>query len=161
MPGGGGRGAAHPVRGARRLPRVRRLPVAEARRTKSQVWLGPEDLAVSAESRRAPSGGFSVGALPVHGDGGGCLLAVTEHPDGFDDDDRACLELIAQAVVCPVPAAAAADGRLPPDAFSLATDTGRVEVGDEILRLFGLDAASFDGKVETLLGLTVPRTCRR
>jgi anti-sigma regulatory factor (Ser/Thr protein kinase) len=35
-------------------------------------------------------------------------------------------------------------------------DTGRVEVGDGILDLFGLTRDDFDGKVETLLGLTVP-----
>jgi anti-sigma regulatory factor (Ser/Thr protein kinase) len=35
-------------------------------------------------------------------------------------------------------------------------DSGRVEVGDDILRLFGLAREEFDGKVETLLGLTVP-----
>ncbi|MYS76619.1 PAS domain-containing protein, partial [Streptomyces sp. SID5926] len=47
-------------------------------------------------------------------------------------------------------------GDLQPDAFTLAMDTGRAEVGDDILRLFGLAPGEFDGKVETLLGLTVP-----
>ncbi|CAM5445069.1 hypothetical protein SPURM210S_00576 [Streptomyces purpurascens] len=41
-------------------------------------------------------------------------------------------------------------------AFSLAMDTGRVRAGDDLLDLFGLDPVEFDGRVETLLGLTVP-----
>ncbi|MEV5551309.1 SpoIIE family protein phosphatase [Streptomyces sp. NPDC052309] len=131
-------------------------PVAEAHRGARPVWLGPEELAEAAESRRVPSGGFSAAALPVHGGSGGCLLAVTERPDGFGTEERKSLELIAEAVTCPVPTEAAAAGVLPPDAFSLAMDTGRVEVGDDILRLFGLAPDEFDGKVETLLGLTVP-----
>ncbi len=35
-------------------------------------------------------------------------------------------------------------------------DTGRVEVGEAILRLFGIDRDGFDGRVETLLGRAVP-----
>ncbi|CAM5639210.1 SpoIIE family protein phosphatase OS=Streptomyces tendae OX=1932 GN=GUR47_04685 PE=4 SV=1 [Streptomyces tendae] len=134
-------------------------PVADAHRAGEAVWIGPEEFAGSAESRHVPSSGFSLAVLPVRGDGGGCLLALTEHPDGFDADGRACLELIAEAITCPVPAAtteSAEAGDLQPDAFTLAMDTGRAEVGDEILRLFGLAPEEFDGKVETLLGLTVP-----
>lgn len=132
-------------------------PVAEAHRTGRPRWLGPDELADCAEARRTPSAEFSVGALPLGPAGGGCLLAVSEHPGGFGTDDRACLELIARAVAVPVPAGPGADtGELPGDAFSLAMDSGRVEVGDEILRLFGIGRDTFDGKVETLLALTVP-----
>ncbi|MFD5005906.1 SpoIIE family protein phosphatase [Streptomyces mutabilis] len=131
-------------------------PVADAHREGTPVWLGPEEFAGSAESRRVPSSGFSLAALPVRGDGGGCLLALTERPEGFGPEDRACLELIADAVACPAPAVAVEGEELQPGAFSLAMDTGRVEVGDDILRLFGLAPGEFDGKVETLLGLTVP-----
>ncbi|WP_031114081.1 PAS domain-containing protein, partial [Streptomyces sp. NRRL S-146] len=67
-----------------------------------------------------------------------------------------CLELIADAVAFTVPAAPAGAGELPPRAFSLAMDTGRVRVGDDLLDLFGLDPVEFDGRVETLLSLTVP-----
>jgi anti-sigma regulatory factor (Ser/Thr protein kinase) len=134
-------------------------PVADAHRAGEAVWMGPAEFAGSAESRHVPSSGFSLAVLPVRGDGGGCLLVLTEHPDGFDADGRACLEVIAEAVTCPVPAAStesAEAGELQPNAFTLAMDTGRAEVGDDILRLFGLAPEEFDGKVETLLGLTVP-----
>ncbi|KAF2775737.1 regulatory protein [Streptomyces sp. OM5714] len=134
-------------------------PVADAHRGGETVWIGPEEFAGSAESRHVPSSGFSLAVLPVRGDGGGCLLVLTERPDGFDADDRECLGLIAGAMTCPAPAEAVGtpeSGALQPDAFTLAMDTGRAEVGDDILRLFGLAPGEFDGKVETLLGLTVP-----
>ncbi|CAM5445003.1 hypothetical protein SPURM210S_00575 [Streptomyces purpurascens] len=57
-----------------------------------------------------PSRDFFLTALPVHGHGGGCLLAVCERPDGFDTDDRECLHLISEAVAFPAPAAPA-EGR--------------------------------------------------
>ncbi|MFF4835819.1 SpoIIE family protein phosphatase [Streptomyces sp. NPDC001315] len=133
-----------------------RSPAADAHRTGRPVWLGPEELAGYPESRRTPSPDFFVGALPVPGDGGGCLLAVSQGPHGFDTEDRECLALIAEAVACPAPPASAEAGELPSDAFSLAMDTGRVAVGDGILEVFGLTRAEFDGKVETLLGRTVP-----
>ncbi|HLL32358.1 MAG TPA: SpoIIE family protein phosphatase [Streptomyces sp.] len=133
-------------------------PVAEARRTGRPVWLGPADLAARAESRRTPGPEFHVAALPAHPEAdGGCLLAVSEDPRGFDTDQRKSLELIADAVSSPAaPPGRAAGGELPPNAFSLAMDTGRVEVGDELLHLFGVTRDDFDGRVETLLGLTVP-----
>ncbi|MFJ8630596.1 SpoIIE family protein phosphatase [Streptomyces sp. NPDC093568] len=133
-----------------------RSPIAEAHRTGRALWLGPRQLADRAESRRTPSQDFSLAALPAQGDGGGCLLAVSERPDGFGTEHRECLELVAGAVALPAPHAAAEAGELPGNAFSLAMDTGRVEVGEEILQLFGLGPHDFDGKVETLLGLTVP-----
>ncbi|GCB43550.1 SpoIIE family protein phosphatase [Streptomyces sp. NL15-2K] len=138
-------------------PRSGGSPVADTLRTGRPVWLGPEEIAASPESRRALSREFFLAALPAQGDDGGvCLLAAREDPAGFDTDDRECLELVADAVVCPVPARAAEDEELSPGAFSLAMDTGRVEVGEEVLDLFGLTRDEFDGKVETLLRLTVP-----
>ncbi|OKJ85096.1 PAS sensor protein [Streptomyces sp. CB01883] len=132
-------------------------PVAEAHRTGRPRWLGPAELAGGPEARRTPSGDFSVAALPLGPAGSGCLLAVSEHPGGFGSDDRACLDLIVRAVAVPAPPEAAEDGReLPPDTFSLAMDSGRVEVGDGILALFGIPRDGFDGRVETLLGQTVP-----
>ncbi|WP_369174686.1 SpoIIE family protein phosphatase [Streptomyces sp. R28] len=134
-----------------------RSPVADAHRTGRSVWLAPAEIADSAASRRAPSRDFHLAVLPAHGDdGAGCLLAVSEGPGGFGTADRACLELVAEAVAFPALPAAAEGGELPAGAFNLAMDSGRVEVGDDILELFGLGPDDFDGKVETLLGLTVP-----
>ncbi|GAA2224767.1 SpoIIE family protein phosphatase [Streptomyces indiaensis] len=136
-------------------PRTGRSPVAEAHRGGRTVSLGPAELAANAQARRVPSADFSLTALPVRAEGG-CLLAVSECPGGFAADDIACLELVADAVAFTVPAAPAEAGELPPSAFSLAMDTGRVRVGDDLLDLFGLDPVEFDGRVETLLSLTVP-----
>ncbi|MGA5036767.1 SpoIIE family protein phosphatase [Streptomyces capoamus] len=132
------------------------FPVAEAHRTGRPRWLGPAELAGCPDARRTPSPDFSLAVLPLGPAGAGCLLAVGEHPGGFGTDDRACLELIAGAVSVPAPAAAGETGELPEDAFSLAMDTGRVEVGESILRLFGIGRDDFDGRVETLLGRAVP-----
>jgi len=142
-------------------PRSGRSPAAEALRAGQPVWLGPDELADCPESRRAPSREFFLAALPARGDGGGaCLLAVSEEPAGFEPDERACLELFADAVSHPTLARPAEGAELPAGAFSLAMDSGRVAVGEEVLELFGLgaadDAEDFDGKVETLLALTVP-----
>ncbi|MFI1767113.1 SpoIIE family protein phosphatase [Streptomyces sp. NPDC020800] len=132
-------------------------PVAEAWRTGRPTWLGPDELADCPEGRRTPAADFSVAVLPLGPAGTGALVAATEHPGGFGTDDRACLELVARAVAAPAPAGAAPDsGELPPDAFSLAMDSGRVEVGDAILGLFGIARDEFDGRVETLLALTEP-----
>ncbi|MFF4014618.1 SpoIIE family protein phosphatase [Streptomyces sp. NPDC001843] len=137
-------------------PTAGRSPAAEAHRGGRPVWLGPEAIAGAPEGRRSPSTDFSLACLPVPMDGGGCLLAVTESPGGFGTEDRACLELIARAAAWPAPVGAADTGELPADAFSLAMDTGRIEVGEGILELFGITREQFDGKVETLLGRTVP-----
>ncbi|WP_420714366.1 SpoIIE family protein phosphatase [Streptomyces sp. NRRL WC-3744] len=131
-------------------------PVAEVHRTGLPRWLGPAELAAGPDSRRTPSPDFSVAVLPLGPAGGGCLLAVGEHPGGFGTDDRTSLELVARAVAVPAPAVAGDTGELPEDAFNLTMDTGRVEVGEAILRLFGIDRQSFDGRVETLLGRAVP-----
>ncbi|MGV9455500.1 SpoIIE family protein phosphatase [Streptomyces sp. NPDC003635] len=132
-------------------------PVADAHRAGRPGWLGPKELADRAQSRRAAAGDYHLAVLPAPGeDGAGCLVAVSEHPDGFDTEDRDCLDLIARAVAYPAPVEWAEGGELPANAFSLAMDTGRVDVGADILDLFGMAPEGFDGKVETLLGLTVP-----
>ncbi|MFI2759163.1 SpoIIE family protein phosphatase [Streptomyces echinatus] len=131
-------------------------PVAEAHRTGRPRWLGPAELADAPDARRTPSPDFSVAVLPLGPAGAGCLLAVGEHPGGFGTDDRSCLELIARSIAVPVPAVADDTGELPENAFRLGMDSGRVEVGDAILRLFDLDRQEFDGRVESLLGRTVP-----
>lgn len=132
-------------------------PVADVHRTGKASWQGPEELAEFAEARRTPSGEFHLAVLPARGDGvGGCVVAVSEHPDGFDTDDRECLELLAEAVACPVPSRAVEGEELQSNAFSLAMDTGRVEVGADILDLFRMGRSDFDGRVETLLAFTVP-----
>ncbi|MFF1279817.1 SpoIIE family protein phosphatase [Streptomyces sp. NPDC058299] len=131
-------------------------PVAEVHRTGRPQWLGPAELAGCPDARRTPSPDFSLAALPLGPAGGGCLLAVGEHPGGFGGDERACLELIAHTVAVPAPDTAYDTGELPENAFSLAMDTGRVEVGDAILRLFAIGREEFDGRVESLLGRTVP-----
>ncbi|MFI8890698.1 SpoIIE family protein phosphatase [Streptomyces paradoxus] len=136
-------------------PRAGRSPVAAALRGGRPVSLGPAELAADAQARRVPSGDFFLTALPVQGDGG-CLLAVCERPGGFTADDLRCLELVSDAVAFTAPAAPAEAGDLPPSAFSLAMDSGRVRVGDDLLDLFGLEPVEFDGRVETLLSLTVP-----
>ncbi|MDT0406721.1 MULTISPECIES: SpoIIE family protein phosphatase [Streptomyces] len=127
-------------------------PVAEAHRGRP-VWLEPDDPAAPPSAWRATGGGLFLAALPVRGDGG-CLLAVAER--AFDSEDRACLGLVADALALPAPPASADGAGLLPGGFSLAMDTGRVRVGEDILELFGLDPDEFDGRVETLLGLTVP-----
>ncbi|MFK4144685.1 SpoIIE family protein phosphatase [Streptomyces sp. NPDC004065] len=129
--------------------------VAEALRTGRAAWLGPAELAECAEARRMPAGDVFLAVLPLR-DVAGCLLAVTENPGGFDTEDRECLDLVTEAVACPAPAEAAHGEELPPGAFTLAMDSGRVEVGDDILALFGVGRTDFDGRVETLLSLTVP-----
>ncbi|MFE6287101.1 SpoIIE family protein phosphatase [Streptomyces sp. NPDC057877] len=134
-----------------------RSPVADAHRTGRPVWLGPRELADRADSRRTPSRDFHLGALPAHHDDeGGCLLAVSERAEGFGPEERLCLELIADAVVCPVPVWRPEGGEPPPYAFGLSMDSGRVDVGEGLLELFGLRPREFDGRVETLLGRTVP-----
>lgn len=136
-------------------------PPADAHRTGHPHWLTAADLAHDTGPRRLPPpplGDFSLGVLPLRD--GGCLVAVHDTPDGFDAEDRACLALIAEAVT----SRRTAPG--PPDdgsrdtprsaSFSLAMDTGRVEVDDAVLDLFGLARDAFDGRVETLLARTVP-----
>ncbi|MGW1024556.1 SpoIIE family protein phosphatase [Streptomyces sp. NPDC002577] len=177
-------------------------PVAAAHRSGGALWLTPEELA-AAHSENMPADDFSLAVLPL-GDGrrtAGCLLAVTDGPDGFGADERRCLELYATAATgllpsphMPAPAVTpvsslpvsphvpsqpgashAPDAQVPEashaqsatpaargdaagrdSSFSLAMDTGRIDVDEQVLDLFGLAPAEFDGKVETLLALTVP-----
>ncbi|MEU2618076.1 SpoIIE family protein phosphatase [Streptomyces sp. NPDC007157] len=137
-------------------PAVGRSPVAEAYGAGRPVWLAPEELADCPEARRTPSQEFSLAVLPVPGRAG-LLVVVSERDGGFGSEDRACLELVVDAIALPAPLPTISDtGELPADAFSLAMDTGRIEVGDAILGLFDMGRDEFDGKVETLLGRTLP-----
>ncbi|WP_232789714.1 SpoIIE family protein phosphatase [Streptomyces jeddahensis] len=187
--------------------------VAAAHRSGGSLWLTPEDLAATVQAEGVPADDFSLAVLPL-GDArrtAGCLLAVTDGPDGFDADERRCLELFATAVTAlspspnvparavtsvspPLvtshvpsqpaapyvppssrrdisdaaaltvhnngapahPADAQRNGDRRASSFSLAMDTGRIDVDEQVLDLFGLAPAEFDGKVETLLALTVP-----
>ncbi|MDQ0772517.1 PAS domain-containing protein/anti-sigma regulatory factor (Ser/Thr protein kinase) [Streptomyces aurantiacus] len=133
-------------------------PAADAYRAGRPRWLGPRELTAPAGARRPPAGDFWLAALPLPPDprGGGCLVAVSESPGGFGTDDRECLELFAGAVSFPPTSGTGDLEALSISSFTLALDSGRVEVDDEVLELFGLDPADFDGKVETLLSMTVP-----
>jgi hypothetical protein len=68
-------------------------PAAEALRSGLPCWLGPEELARCADARRPASQDFSLAVLPLRGDG--CLVAVSDGPAGFGDEDRSCLRLVA------------------------------------------------------------------
>ncbi|MEU9287267.1 SpoIIE family protein phosphatase [Streptomyces sp. NPDC048275] len=127
---------------------------ADVQRSGRPRWFGPAELGRCADARRLPSQDFWLAVLPLRDSG--CLVAVSEKPGGFDPENRECLALIAEAGVSPPPAAAVDHDELPASSFDLAMDTGHVEVDDEMLELFGLGPAEFDGKVETLLSLTVP-----
>ncbi|MFS8197862.1 SpoIIE family protein phosphatase [Streptomyces sp. CWNU-52B] len=133
-------------------------PVADAHRAGQPRWLGPEELAAVPGARQTPAGDFWLAVLPLPpgAPGGGCLVAVSENRGGFDTEDRKCLELFAEAVSFPVPSGTGDAEVLTSSSFSLAMDSGRVEVDDEMLELFGLDPGDFDGKIETLLSMTVP-----
>ncbi|MFD5813520.1 SpoIIE family protein phosphatase [Streptomyces sp. NPDC127038] len=130
-------------------------PAAEALRTGQPCWLGPEELAHCADARRLSSQDFTLAVLPLR-EGNGCLVAVSESPDGFGAEDRVCLGMLAEAVVCPPAPPPDDTAALPASSFSLAMDTGHVEVDHEVLELFGLSPTAFDGKVETLLSMAVP-----
>jgi PAS domain-containing protein/anti-sigma regulatory factor (Ser/Thr protein kinase) len=125
-------------------------PVAEACRSGRPLWLASADLERDADVRRSQAKDFSLGALPLSDRG--CLVVVGDGPDGFSAEDRACLDLLAEAASGALPHSRAASGAV----FSLDTGTGRVDVDEEMLALFGLGPEDFDGKVETLLSLTVP-----
>ncbi|MFF1448450.1 SpoIIE family protein phosphatase [Streptomyces sp. NPDC058274] len=129
-------------------------PAAEVHRSGRPLWLTPEDLGRWADARRLPTQEFSLAVLPLSD--GGSLVAVSEHEGGFDTDDRECLALLADAAASPARTPAGEPDELAASAFSLAMDSGRVDVDDEMLDLFGIDHDEFDGKVETLLALTVP-----
>ncbi|MFK0024571.1 SpoIIE family protein phosphatase [Streptomyces sp. NPDC090798] len=129
-------------------------PAVEAYRSGRPLWLGPPEIARCADARRLPSQDFWLAVLPLPD--GGCLVAAGERAGGFDEEDRECLGLIAEAAFCPAPGSPRDTAARPTSSFDLAMDTGRLEVDGETLELFGLDPAEFDGKVESLLSLTVP-----
>ncbi len=122
-------------------------------RSGQPLWLTPDDLGRCAVAQRLPTRDFSLAVLPLSD--GGCLAAVGDGPKGFDDESRECLQLLAEAVVAPTPTPPE-PGEPTASSFSLAMDSGRVEVDDEMLELFGIDLDDFDGRVETLLARTVP-----
>ncbi|MEU8590105.1 SpoIIE family protein phosphatase [Streptomyces sp. NPDC048664] len=130
-------------------------PVARAHRSGRPRRLAAEDLGRTAHADRPPGESFTLLVLPLQD--GGSLLAVSDRPEGFDAGERDCLELIADAV----PGQASAQDvtvthETGGSSFTLAMDTGRVEVDDDVLELFGIDPQAFDGRVETLLARTVP-----
>ncbi|MCX5007939.1 SpoIIE family protein phosphatase [Streptomyces sp. NBC_00638] len=129
-------------------------PAAEVLRSGRPSWLGPEEVARCADARRLSSQDFSLAVLPLRDSG--CLVAVSESPRGFGAEDRVCLGMLADAVVCPPLPLPDDAADLPASSFSLSMDTGHVEVDGEVLDLFGLSSTAFDGKVETLLSMTVP-----
>ncbi|MFF9776453.1 SpoIIE family protein phosphatase [Streptomyces sp. NPDC013978] len=144
-------------------------PVAETCRSGRPRWLASTDLhqdadadadrgadtedapvRADADARRAPAEDFTLGVLPLRERG--CLVAVGDGTDAFDTEDRHCLDLLAEAAAGAAPAPPAGSGA----SFDLAMDTGRVEVDDGLLDLFGIGRDDFDGRVETLIALTVP-----
>ncbi|WP_200301461.1 SpoIIE family protein phosphatase [Streptomyces adelaidensis] len=131
-------------------PAAGTAPFAEACRAGQPRWLGSAELHRDADARRAHPRDFSLAVLPLRERG--CLVAVTDATDGFGAEERHCLDLLAEAVTAAAPAPPAGPGA----SFDLAMDTGRVEVTGELLELFGMGPDDFDGRVETLLALTVP-----
>ncbi|UUU26720.1 SpoIIE family protein phosphatase [Streptomyces sp. DSM 40750] len=125
-------------------------PVAEACRSGRPRWLGSGDLPQDDDVRRAQAKEFSLGVLPLRERG--CLVAVGDGTDGFDAEGRHCLDLLAEAVT----SAATASPTGPGASFDLDMETGRVKVDGGLLELFGMGPDDFDGRVETLLALTVP-----
>ncbi|MDQ0809285.1 anti-sigma regulatory factor (Ser/Thr protein kinase)/PAS domain-containing protein [Streptomyces sp. B3I7] len=131
--------------------------LVDAHRAGAPHWLTAADLARRSDPRFLPPlADFSLGVLPLRD--GGCLVVVHDAPGGFDTEDRACLAVIAEALTSRTPAPVPDDGHDTPRSafFSLAMDTGRIEVDDAVLDLFGLARDDFDGRVETLLARTVP-----
>lgn len=141
-------------------------PMAVAVRQDRVVTAGPAEVARLVGNGAAETPEASLTALPLRADHVcvGCLVAVTDQPGGFDADDRQSLELFATAIGHPGPTPGDACADTDPVAgaesratgFTLDMDTGWINVGDDVLTLFGLEPAAFDGRVETLLALTVP-----
>ncbi|MFE9661084.1 SpoIIE family protein phosphatase [Streptomyces sp. NPDC005955] len=138
-------------------------PMAVARRARAPQWRTVDALDGFPALGRSVAASTAVAALPL-GDGpgsAGCLLAVTDRTGGFDRADRDVLALLTAALGRAVPAPAR-DGAPPggdgcrAGSFGLAMDTGRLDVDDRLLALFGMTDTDFDGRVETLLALTVP-----
>ncbi|MFJ6213329.1 SpoIIE family protein phosphatase [Streptomyces sp. NPDC092296] len=144
----------------REYPVPGRSPLAAAHEAGRPLWLAPAAVA-GGQYGPALTGEVALAVLPLVAGGrstGGCLLVVDEDRDGFDEEYRALLALFADRI--------AADESLAPPrpetrgngagTFALTLATGRLEADARVLELFGLAPAEFDGRVETLLGLTVP-----
>ncbi|QGV82167.1 SpoIIE family protein phosphatase [Streptomyces ficellus] len=144
-----------------------RSPVADACRAGRPQWItadgaGPE----------GAGGPVSLGALPLGGDPRllGCLLVVRKGTDGFDDDQRAFLELYADQtaagleaaaarVAVPVDVGASAGPELLPSrggTFVLTLRSGHMAVDGQVLQLLGVAPDDYDGHVSTLLECAVP-----
>lgn len=161
---------------ADRYPADGDAPVAAAHRTGGAMWLTAEDLTRLAPAalpeawrgsgaQESAAKDMSLAVLPLLGEQGGqgCLLVVGDGPDGFGAADRRNLKLFAAALgerppprPPAAPTMAAHEGATAASSFTLAMDSGRVDVDDQVLELFGLDRDAFDGRVETLLAQTVP-----
>ncbi|MFF2655128.1 SpoIIE family protein phosphatase [Streptomyces sp. NPDC058045] len=112
----------------------------------------------SAAGRDRAAMALSVLPLTPGDPDGGCLLAADDRPDGFGAPERGSLAVLAAAASAPPPigqARSTTSGE-PRSAFELAMDTGRIDVDDAVLDLFGIARGDFDGRVESLLALTVP-----
>lgn len=142
-------------------PVAGRSPLALAHGTGTPLWLtaGEAAEAVGVDGEPMLSSGGSMAVLPLGGVRGiGCLLVVDECPEPFGPEHRRVLELFAERMAAddtlPVP------GREPPaeDAgtFTLTLTTGHLDADARLLEIFGLTPQEFDGRVETLLALTVP-----
>lgn len=141
-------------------------PMAVSVRQDRVVSAGPAEVARLTGNGTPEPLEVSLTALPLRADhvSVGCLVAVTDQPGGFDTEDRQRLELFATAIGHPGPTPGDACGDADPMAgaesrgtgFTLDMDTGWINVGDDVLALFGLEPSGFDGRVETLLALTLP-----
>lgn len=153
-----------------------RSPVTDAFRDGRPLWLTPSELAAygptgptTPETPTTP--GVSLGVLPLGGDGKGlgCLVVVDESPGGIDADRRGFIELYAHHVAAGVEAAGPEAltqphpdlpgptlDRLRVGSFVLHLGSGRITADTQVLDLFGIAGEDFDGRVETLLSVTVP-----
>ncbi|MFG3497791.1 SpoIIE family protein phosphatase [Streptomyces sp. NPDC047928] len=178
-------------------PLTGRSPVADACRAGRPLWLTADELAPYGMGAGAPPGdgtggtdandvpgltgdgdgdalasAIAVGALPLGAEARllGCLLVVRRTGGGFDEDQRALLELYADQAAAGLEAAAArvsvrtetgprAGPTLLPlrgGALVLTLRTGRMEVDAQVLDLLGVPPEEFDGNVATLLERAVP-----
>jgi PAS domain-containing protein len=143
------------------LPLSGQSPIAIPCRSGQPLWLTPD----TAAPGPIPAGDFSLAVLPLPADDGtcGCLIAVRDGPAGFDEESRECLELFVAAIARPpgpdaepdFPQSPPGTGGVRGGSFSLTLGTGRIEVDEGVLELFGLPT-DFDGRVDRLLALTVP-----
>ncbi|MFB9391811.1 SpoIIE family protein phosphatase [Streptomyces coeruleoprunus] len=130
------------------------------------------EAATGAGGEPGDGGAVVLGALPLGGESRllGCLLVVRGAAGGFDDDQRALLELYAdqtaaglEAAAARVPARTDTGPRAGPTLLPvrggglvLTLRTGRMEVDPPVLDLLGIPQDEFDGHVSTLLERAVP-----